>query len=842
MTATAKHTTRKPLAVANATVAQARARNTQLRERFPPRAAENWWPHSAQPAEEVQARLIARPFRPAANGTRAGRRRGVAKLLRWLSTFPGDTWQQRWTASGAENHRGAAWAELPLEWLRQHGIPTSYDPIDVSAGLLMLVCGDVIRPGLSWMLSRSHRHLPTVMSEARDPEGFARLRALAAEQPEHLQADAQIAETRIATLLACKGGRISDITVGDCVELVDAQRQAHARGGQRKVDFYLRLRALGIFPEDAPATIRAFGLARGQLSIDELVDRYPLRCKPVRDLIVDYLRERQPSLDFASLDAMSRSLAGRFWAQIERLAPGIDSLRLPPEVARAWKEELATKRRVTTNAAGDTVEVTSPRLSAKDEQLRVRAFYLDIAHWAVDEPSRWAQWVAPCPIADAEVQRSKELQRRKARMDQRTRERLPVLPELVHTANHRHTAARSLLDAATQTTPGDLIPGTDGALRRAVAPSANGRVVWAEDTATGKRRNLTYEEDDAFWAFAVVEVLRHTGMRAEELLELSHHGITQYRLPTTGELMPLLQIAPSKTDTERLLLVSPELAEVLSAIVCRSRMASGALPLVPSYDVHERVWNPPMPLLFQRRIGGENRAFTPSAVRKLLINALAATGLSDSEGDPLRFSPHDFRRVFVTDAILSGLPPHIAQVICGHKSIDTTMGYKAVYPQEAIEAHRAYIARRRATRPSAEYRTPTEEEWDSFLAHFEKRKVSVGTCARGFGSPCIHEHACVRCALLRPDPAQRPRLVEIRDNLEDRIIEAKREGWLGEVEGLQVSLTGAQDKIDQIDAASRKPSATELGMPSFNQVAGRASTTPASSNVKSLGTVIGQNR
>ena len=90
------------------------------------------------------------------------------------------------------------------------------------------------------------------------------------------------------------------------------------------------------------------------------------------------------------------------------------------------------------------------------------------------------------------------------------------------------------------------------------------------------------------------------------------------------------------------------------------------------------------------------------------------------------FSPHDFRRIFVTDAIMSGLPPHIAQVICGHKNIDTTIGYRAVYPAEAIEAHRAFIARRRATRPSEEYRTPTEEEWDAFLAHFEKRKVSVG--------------------------------------------------------------------------------------------------------------------
>ena len=61
------------------------------------------------------------------------------------------------------------------------------------------------------------------------------------------------------------------------------------------------------------------------------------------------------------------------------------------------------------------------------------------------------------------------------------------------------------------------------------------------------------------------------------------------------------------------------------------------------------------------------------------------------------FTPHDFRRIFVTDAIMNGLPPHIAQVICRAPHINATIGYKAVYPDEAIEAHRAFIARRRAT-------------------------------------------------------------------------------------------------------------------------------------------------
>ena len=55
-----------------------------------------------------------------------------------------------------------------------------------------------------------------------------------------------------------------------------------------------------------------------------------------------------------------------------------------------------------------------------------------------------------------------------------------------------------------------------------------------------------------------------------------------------------------------------------------------------------------------------------------------------------------------------GLPPHIAQLVAGHRDINTTMGYKAVYPEEAISGHRAFLARRRALRPSEEYRTPTD--------------------------------------------------------------------------------------------------------------------------------------
>ena len=48
----------------------------------------------------------------------------------------------------------------------------------------------------------------------------------------------------------------------------------------------------------------------------------------------------------------------------------------------------------------------------------------------MEDPARWGQWAAPCPVRDEDLTRKKEHRQRKSRMDQRTRERMPVLPAL----------------------------------------------------------------------------------------------------------------------------------------------------------------------------------------------------------------------------------------------------------------------------------------------------------------------------------------------------------------------------------------------------------------------------
>jgi integrase len=760
--------------------------------------------------------LMADPFLSGSATGLRNRRRGLIRVLDWLERQPGDTWQDRWLASAADAHGNQAWRRLPMH--EQVGITygagdSEHIGLNIARAMSVLVCADVLRPSLSWLLTpATPAGLVADLTRGRDPQGFARLAEVCRVDGSSTHTT-QLALRRVAAILAAKGGRVGDITVGDCVQLLHTLEEHQAGRGARSPYFYQLLHTAGVFSADAP-TVRGLR-TQGQLSCEQLIDRYGIACRPLRDLLVDYLRERRPGVDYATLHKLSYSLGRLFWRDLEINHPGIDSLRLPADVATGWKERITTKITRSADRDGRISEVPTPRINALDHLLAVRSFYLDITQWATEDPSRWGPWVAPCPIREAEpsLQRKKR-SHRKSRMDQRTRERLPILPVLITTLNTALTSATNRMEAAQAVAAGDTFTIGGQTLRRSRTTHATVGKTWAEDPGTGKRRDLSLEEHQAFWTLAAVNVLRHTGIRIEELGELSHHSLIHYRLPATGELIPLLQIAPSKTDTERLLVISPELADVLSTIVCRVRDEHGAVPLVAAYDYHERVWNPPMPLLFQRQFGGEHRPIAGPAVRELISNALTGSGITDGSGKPLRFSPHDFRRILITDAIMHGMPPHIAQLVAGHRDINVTMGYKAVYPEEVINGHRAFIARRRAMRPSEEYRTPTEEEWEEFLGHFERRKVSLGTCGRSYATPCIHEHSCIRCPLLRPDPAQRSRIAEVSDNLVSRIDEACREGWLGEVEGLKISLAAARGKLAQLDELTSRPAAVQLGMPS----------------------------
>jgi hypothetical protein len=89
--------------------------------------------------------------------------------------------------------------------------------------------------------------------------------------------------------------------------------------------------------------------------------------------------------------------------------------------------------------------------------------------------------------------------------------------------------------------------------------------------------------------------------------------------------------------------------------------------------------------------------------------------------------------------------------------------------------------------------------------------------------------ACERCSLLRIDRAQRPCLILIHDSLAARVTEAMAQGWLGELEGLRVSLATVTEKLQSLDARiTRQPAVTDLGMPAFTRSASASDARPAS--------------
>jgi hypothetical protein len=182
--------------------------------------------------------------------------------------------------------------------------------------LPVAICAQVVRPGLAWLVAATSRGgaLVRCMAQARDVEGFARLRQ-ACDHDAQTPAATGHTLHRAAVVLAAKGGTVADITVGDVLELLDVEASVHRQPMAHGAAFYRALHRMGVLAPSAPARMRALR-GSGQRTPEQLIDRFALACRPVRDLLVDYLRERQPALDYSSLRTLAADLGnvfGRTW-------------------------------------------------------------------------------------------------------------------------------------------------------------------------------------------------------------------------------------------------------------------------------------------------------------------------------------------------------------------------------------------------------------------------------------------------------------------------------------------------------------------------------------------------
>ena len=196
------------------------------------------------------------------------------------------------------------------------------------------------------------------MARSRDPGAFAALAVMWQTDPSAATPRIGAAPDRGHPGRQGRHGRRHHL--GDCLELLAVPpRPTAARTPARTSTSSC---TAGTFPATAPP--RADVQVAGQLTAGQLIDRYAIACRPVRDLLVDYLRERQPAIDYATLQRLARALAGSSGATWKSTIPGSTSLLLAPHVAAAWKQRITVKTTKAEGRDGEVIESQVPRQTA----------------------------------------------------------------------------------------------------------------------------------------------------------------------------------------------------------------------------------------------------------------------------------------------------------------------------------------------------------------------------------------------------------------------------------------------------------------------------------------------
>src|SRR5437870_2355114 len=89
--------------VTDATTLASSVGRSELLGRFSPRPAATSWPTTQARRAVMMKRLLSPPFALENRLSQQTRRLGVLAVVNWLQARPGETWQQRWQSSGAEN-------------------------------------------------------------------------------------------------------------------------------------------------------------------------------------------------------------------------------------------------------------------------------------------------------------------------------------------------------------------------------------------------------------------------------------------------------------------------------------------------------------------------------------------------------------------------------------------------------------------------------------------------------------------------------------------------------------------------------------------------------------------
>jgi integrase len=556
-------------------------------------------------------------------------------------------------------------------------------------------------------------------------------------------------------MLARGYGALSEIGEADLCDVTLRQRP---RGIDTLDAALCALGVLGRTPKRGPTR-----LMRGRrLSARELAQRedLPERFRAVTALYLEAY-ERRVSDNHPTLRSKASQLA-RFWRFIAERYPEVESCReVVPAHARAFVpaaiEQGRAERRLTDRQDSGTVHgwVTT-----------VRTFFTDLCAWATEPGSPFAEHAPRAlPLTHHDL-KGVGFEKQRRRQEARTTATILELEREVPKIRAHAFRAWQQAGEAFAAAPDD--------------PDAE------------------LAEREAFWDWALLELLVQSGLRLEEACQLTTLDVLRRHQPD-GSVYYLLHVKPSKFDRARVVPIGDGLGRVIAEIVAHVRRFYGSrdVPACDNWDHHERRGLPRGPYLLQ---GAQHpSAITPEHVRARLARLSRAAGARASDGAPLVLRPHDCRRIFASEHLNNDTPPHVIQALLGHAALDTVMVYAKLYPRKLVEEYR------KTTRGSYQafhgregLRNPTAQEWEAFTRSCNLRDMGTHVCALPAGEHCPRGLVCLGCTHAQPKKSAAP---TFRRMLQSHHRALARAGERGEPAG---QIAARELEITRIEGALRR--------------------------------------
>jgi integrase len=297
------------------------------------------------------------------------------------------------------------------------------------------------------------------------------------------------------------------------------------------------------------------------------------------------------------------------------------------------------------------------------------------------------------------------------------------------------------------------IPRQPAMLPRALAPDVDRALM----TAVG-------DLADPF-ARAAITILRHTGLRRGELLDLELDCLMDFGLSGTWLRVPI-----GKLNDERAVPLDESALDAFAEWLAH-RSAQRALPHPRDGRLCDFVF-----VERGRRIG-------PGRIQQGLAHAVEAAGLLGADGRPLHVVAHQLRHTWATELVNAGMSLQALMTLLGHRSPEMTVRYARLASptlRAAYDEAVGKVARRIPVAPAGRRVVPDRVNW--LASEMLKTRVAHGYCARELAAEaCPYANVCETCPnfVTTPEfvPAIENQLADVRALRDD----ADRRGWSAEV-------------------------------------------------------------